>query len=82
MEKQTSLCGIGFVKAMAQNAKRGRGIWSNVFCCFCVLSRYQIVVEIIQATTLSSIPQLKKQKGKTAGSGPFSPPSLVYPAYR
>uniref|UniRef100_A0A673LE51 Sorting nexin 25 n=1 Tax=Sinocyclocheilus rhinocerous TaxID=307959 RepID=A0A673LE51_9TELE len=26
--------------------------------------RYQIVVEIIQATTISSIPQLKKQKGK------------------
>ncbi|KAG5285722.1 hypothetical protein AALO_G00006670 [Alosa alosa] len=26
--------------------------------------RYQIVVEIIQATTLSSLPQMKKQKGK------------------
>lgn len=26
--------------------------------------RYQIVVEIIHATTISSLPQLKKQKGK------------------
>lgn len=42
-----------------------------MFVFFCVSSRYQIVVEIIQATTLSSIPQLKKQKGKAAGSGPF-----------
>lgn len=30
----------------------------DVFLC-----RYQIVVEIIHATTISSLPQLKKQKG-------------------
>uniref|UniRef100_A0A672QD48 Sorting nexin-25-like n=1 Tax=Sinocyclocheilus grahami TaxID=75366 RepID=A0A672QD48_SINGR len=30
--------------------------------------RYQIVVEIIQATTISSIPQLKRQKGKEAAA--------------
>lgn len=29
------------------------------------LRRYQIVVEIIHATTISSLPQLKKQKGTT-----------------
>lgn len=31
----------------------------SVFSC-----RYQIVVEIIHATTISSLPQLKKQKGR------------------
>lgn len=29
-----------------------------------VFYRYQIVVEIIHATTISNLPQLKKQKGK------------------
>lgn len=27
-------------------------------------TRYQIVVEIVQATTISNFPQVKKQKGK------------------
>jgi len=31
-------------------------------------TRYQIVMEIVQATTISNIPQVKRQKGKI----PFS----------
>lgn len=35
----------------------------NVFVSCTSLCRYQIVVEIIHATTISTLPQLKKQKG-------------------
>lgn len=37
--------------------------WCLFFLCI-FLVRYQIVVEIIHATTISTLPQLKKQKGK------------------
>ena len=71
------LCQVWLASAQSRGVSEGSIflVLNLLFLSFKI--RYQIVVEIIQATTISSFPQLKRHKGKN--NRVFSQYAKVYP---